>query len=221
MGRISVVVAAALALAACTPESTPEPTPTKTPEPSPTAVTPAPEALLPSLDTLPGVALQQADLAGGFTPNPDNTGPLTPEIIAENSSAVTAEFVLRLDDLYGYQTAFVRAESVETFAAVISWVVVFGNAEQASAFLELHPTLIAGEAGFRTLEMPAFGEESAAYAATSSSAESVVPLDRHDVVMRVGNLAAVLTVVTASGLGDVDEIEEYAGLLADRLGTLR
>ena len=204
---------ALLALGACASEG-PSPTPTKTPGPEPT-----PAGVFPLVDDLAGVVLDADDLQPGFSPDPEFTGALTPDLIAESSSSETGAYLQSLDNIYGYQSAFNRLTSLADLAVVRDWVIVFGEAGQASEFLRLHPTLIEGEQDFQSVPFPALGEESAAYRATSSNEEGV-QVDRHDLVMRRRNVAAVLFVVTAAGYADLVEIENYARRLDAHLAEI-
>jgi hypothetical protein len=204
---------AGLILAACAPTDTP-PTPTKTPEPAAT-----PDAIFPPVETLADVTLGQDDLGASYDFDPANTGPMTAVLLAEGSSAETGAFLLGLDNVYGYQSAYLRTTNVDELAAIRSWVVVFENADLAGRFVVLHPTITQSEQGFEMLPFPALGDESVAFFATNPEA-GVVSLDRHDVVIRRRNVAAVVIAVTAAGLADLEAIEGYARVLDARLNNL-
>lgn len=210
----SGLLVACVCLAACTPDGAPPPTPTKTPGPPPTAA-----VSFPSVDTLAEVALRQADVGDAFEVDAEFNGPLTRDLLAQASSPQTAAFVGDVDEVYGYRSAYIRAESVDDLTAVRCWLVVFTSADAAREFARLHPTLVADQQDFTPIDFPAFGEESAAYRATSTES-GVVPLDRHDLVFRRRNVVAVLFMVTASGLADLDAFEGYAAAIDGRLRAL-
>ena len=205
-----------IALAACTPDNGAPPTPTKTPA---AQLTPTSTIVYPSLDEVRQSTLHVEDLLSGFSSDPEFTGPLTADILIERSSAETGAYLQELDNIYGYQSGFIRSGSRDEFAAIRNWVIVFRDSAQASRFMTLHPTIIAGEQGFQSVAMPAFGEESAVYRATSPAEEGARP-ERHDVLMRHKNIVAVITLVKLLGYTDLAELELYARTLDSRLSQM-
>lgn len=216
-------LALALILAGCAPDESAPPTPTKTPPPDATAL---PRVVMPTQDALAATALTPTDMLLGFEPDAENTGPLTlPDLIAV-SSAETGAFLQSVPDTYGYRSAFTRATSLDELAIVRDWVLVFPGEAEAARFMQLHPSVLASEREFAAVpQMPAYGDESAGYRAVSDNSNiapgfAAVQLERYDVIIRRGNLVAVLFAVTPNGRADLVQLEVWARLLDARLGVL-
>ena len=214
--RILLCGLVGVALAGCAVSDELPPTPTKTPAPGTQSVTVTPGVVFPSLDVLEQVGLQAGDLEPGFEPDVDFSGALTIDVLSEAASAETVLFLSGLDNVYGYRSASIRTDSLNNLAVVRSWVIVFGDTQQASVFFQLHPTIISNESGFQELGWPPLGDESAAYRALSSD-EEVVVLERHDVIIRRQNMVAVIFTVAPVGMTDLDLLDGYARLLDSRL----
>lgn len=217
------VLSLGLVMAGCGPDALPPPTPTKTPQ---AATVTVPAVVTPAQETLAANALGAADMLPGFEPDPDNTGPLAVADLIAASSPTTGAFLGSLPQVYGYGSAFTRTTSLDQLAIVRDWLLVFPGEAEASQYMQLHPTLLASEREFSAVSlMPVYGDESAGYRAVSDSASlapgfEAVQLERYDVLIRRGNLVAVLFAVTPDGRADLAQFEIWARLLDARLGVL-
>lgn len=203
-----------------TPTDTPVPTATATSTPTitPTAThtltptnTPTPTPVVLSQESLESLVLGLEDLQTGYLVEPELTGPMTYEAIADLRGTRYADAIQEGSGFRGYQSAYSRSGYEGAF--VRSWALEFVDEEAAIYFVENYANLDSENP--QPFSFPSFAQQSIALGGTFYSGGW--EYEFYEVVMRQRNIVVGLVRSNIPGMVDFAEMEQYANVLESHL----